>query len=57
MNCLSIGKIKMSYFKLICFNIIIIDCVYQVIIITYWQKVDTKAFFPFNVGISMSVLI
>ena len=34
-----------------------LHCVYQLIIIAYREKVDTKAFFPFDIGIGVGMLI
>ncbi len=47
----------MTYCKFVCFHIVVFDCVYQLIIIAYREKVDTKAFFPFDVCIGVGMLI
>lgn len=50
-------KSEISHFKFICIKVILIDCIYQFVIITYWKKVNAKTFFPLDIGISMCVLI
>ena len=43
--------------KFISFYIVVLDCIYQPIIIAYREKVNTKAFFPFDISIGVGVLI
>ena len=57
MNCFSVFQSKIPNLKFISFILILINCRNQLIIITDWQKVDTKAFVPHNIRISMRFLI
>ena len=57
MNGFRIGKSKMTRRKFVCFHIVVFDCVYQLIITAYREKIDTKTFFPFDIGAGVGVLV
>ena len=57
MDRLRLGKSKPACLKLIRFHLILMDRVYQPIVIADRQKVDAEALLSLDIGISMRMLI
>ncbi len=57
MDCFRLGQRKATRRKFIGFHAVVVNGIYQLIVIADRQEVNAKALFPSDIGIGMRVLI